>query len=553
MAKKNKNTDDFFERKYRIYSDFLNNFDESTSFKGLDYKDYFIKHFEYEFIYSLKLFCLVETYGFNIGAKASFIRRAIESYVYISLAKKNLIYIENYKLFKFKLKKDPNLIGKKEKDQIMKKFYLKNINFESFLNSTDFIYMYGIGDKNTPFSHLEYYFNNVDDPYFNKEEMMKLYNDLGVIVHHNLSSSYEFKELYKKEYANIVNKFVKPILINKIAKEYEESLSKVLVTPKINFKGFIDLTYDDFKDLGSLICLRNKISSAIEDDDKTIYTSFMQMIFEYLTGFIFLYYFKEFFSYECYFKSFLEKCSIFYSLIKLKEDNKIEYKELKILIDYYEYLNITKINNFKKYNEDEEDKILDLVLSYSPRIKNKAILKSMIINNPKIVLGVSENHYSNMVNNFLKKFIDDKEFVDDIFLTYKESLSASHANGDFYELEEENNISKVRDIVFIACRILDEIGKNTKLEDYVLKETFTDKDKYLEELEHYNNASRGYKRFADNKGFKKTLVEKSEKVDESKREAIETYNKTIEKTISNFLTSIDNLITKINKINDYKG
>ena len=127
MTKKNKINDDFYERKYRIYSDFLNNFDNDISFKGLEYRDYFIKHFEYEFIYSLKLFCLTESHCFSIGAKASFIRRAIESYVYISFAKNKLLYIENYKLFKFKLKKDMNLIGQKEKDQILNKFYLKNV------------------------------------------------------------------------------------------------------------------------------------------------------------------------------------------------------------------------------------------------------------------------------------------------------------------------------------------------------------------------------------------------------------------------------------------
>lgn len=552
MAKKNKINDDFYERKYRIYSDFLNNFDNDVSFKGLEYRDYFIKHFEYEFIYSLKLFCLTESHCFSIGAKASFIRRAIESYVYISIAKNKLLYIENYKLFKFKLKKDMNLIGQKEKDQILNKFYLKNVNFESFLNGSDFIFMYGIGDKNTPFTHLEYYLNNIDDPYFKKDELLKLYNDLGVIIHHNLASNKEYVELYKKEYSNIVNKYVKPILINKIAKEYENSLSKNLVTPKINFNDFIELTIDSFKDLGILIDTRNRISEILEEDNKNIYVTFMKMIYEYLTGYIFLYYFKEFFSYECYFKSFIEKCSIFYSLIKLKEDKKIEYKDLKTLMDYYEYLNISKINGYKKYSEDEEDEILDLILSYSPKIKNKAKLKTMISSNPKIVLGVSENHYTNMVNNFLKNFIDNEEFADDIFDTYKDSLSASHANGDFYELEEKNDVSKIRDIIYISCRILDKVSKYTKINDYQLKETFVGKDKYLEELEHYNNASRGYKRFADNKGFNKGLIEKSEMNDEKKRKTIKKYNESIEKTINEFFINIDNLITKINKINNYE-
>lgn len=552
MGKKDKKTnkfDDFYERKYRIFSDYLNNFKNTIDFKGVDYKTYFIKHFEYEFVYSLKLYCLSEAFNFSLSAKASFIRRSIESYVYINLAKNDLLDTEHYKLFKFKLKENRDLIGKKEQDQILKKFYLNKCDFFSFLDSHDKVFMFGITSQNTSYDHVKYYFENVDDPNFNKEEILDTYNKLGVIIHHNLVSDIKYKNFYINKYNKIVSNIVRPILINKIGKEYENSISKNLKTEKIDINKFSKLLTESMSHFYSLFFNRKYFNEGLVTNDQELYFEFMKFILDYLENFLFLYYFKEFFSFECFFKSFLEKCSLYYSLFKLKDDNLVEAKDLKLIMNYYESLIIKRLGENIDFNNNDEDYVFSLIAKYSKYGNDLNKLKNNINKNPKIILGIYDISYSKVVKEFLLDFIENKEFVEDIFLTYQNSISASHSNGDYLTKKDENDVSKFRDIIFIFGRILKKVSEETKVYDFEFKKHEKVIEEHSKVLEDYNNGDRGFKRYLEKQGFNNKLTEKLDGIEEFVTKKINEYNETIDKEVDNFLVKLDNIVTKIDKMN----
>lgn len=541
---------DFFERKYRIYNDFLISNKDTFLEKNLSYKEYFIKHFECDLIYSLKMLTLAEAFNFPLGAKASFIRMAIEAYIYINYAEKDLLYKENYQLFKFKNRNDNTKIGQKEKQQILKKFHITHGDFDSFTKDRDYIFMYPFGEN--PYKFIEYYFNNAQDEYLTKDETLKIYNELGRFIHSALSSYKTVFEYNEKSYQNILSNFVKPILINKIGKEYEKRVDKKLVTKKIEEDKIHKLVGKLFTPIQDIMFLRSfTIGYQYVRDEKRMNIKFMTFILQYLHSFLNLYALKEFYGYRCYFKSFLEQVAIFYKVFQLSKNNKIQREEIDEYLYAYELIDLD--NNL--FSDEETLAIKEKCIKNSYKFNefklSYSVYKNAVLNNPKLIVGIKHSTYNETIKEFLNDYLDDKDFFDDISKSYGDSVNASHILGSNISFaEKEDNDEYMNDIVYISMSILRKVASDSKVDLNTLEYIRVDySDEAKEAIEKVKKCNRALRRLGNNMKYmsEEEIDEQNKKMESSAIEAIKTYNNEIDDILNKLGIEINLLVSRISK------
>ena len=485
-------------RSYRFFSDRLEELKNDESKFINDKKGYFVNSFKYEIYYCFKLIAIANYFNLTLNTNCMFTRRYIEALAILNLSKDNILYDENYHLFKLKAQK--RVVAEKEANKLKNKLLLpKQIDFNSFLNSSDLIYLHGIT------ANSEININNIINLFDVNKSLRNDYVYYSKIVH-NISPDHFAPIENETKNRNIKLREE----MKGIKKENDEyKASKKLITPSLDTNTFI-IQFENI--LGKFSKDYVKFFGFLKKEKPGYFDNYLEIFcfnLEYLRDITILYFLNEENGAFITIKPYLEKAAIFFTAINFN------YEKFNDLIKYYYLSSLYSVTDLFLYTKnlhiDEEILQNNAYKTYSKYYKkDKSEFIKTIFNNPQeIIINDHNINFSKRVLDFLKGInAIDTDYHFDI---YTKSIEFAHAYG--FMLNEVNNKTNEKETQ-------NEKEENKIEFSYVVRLIFD---------------------------FLRYIIGVIKKVSDTSNKELNKSIEDFEKALNHFATSTDNLRTKYEK------